>query len=57
MAGLDINVLRGVGTLFAMLAFLGIVFWACDRNRRAAFDDAARLPLEEDAIDPAGRQP
>jgi cytochrome c oxidase cbb3-type subunit IV len=40
--------LQGLGTLVAMLAFIGIVAWAWSRRRQADFDHAASLPLEED---------
>jgi cytochrome c oxidase cbb3-type subunit 4 len=40
--------LQGLGTIVAMLAFIAIVAWAYSRRRQADFEDAARLPLEED---------
>jgi len=43
-----LNLLRGIGTALAMLAFVSVVVWAWSRRRREAFDAAARLPLEED---------
>jgi cytochrome c oxidase cbb3-type subunit IV len=43
-----LNLLRGLGTALAMLAFMGVAAWAWSRQRRDAFDAAARLPLEED---------
>jgi cytochrome c oxidase cbb3-type subunit 4 len=48
---MDINDLRSAVTVISLLLFLGLVGWAWDRRRRAAFDEAARLPfLEEDAV-------
>ncbi len=44
-----LNLLRGLGTALAMLAFISVAVWAWGQRRRDAFDDAARLPLEEDA--------
>ena len=44
----DLNTIRTTITVLAMLAFLGIVAWAWSSRRRADFDAAARLPLEED---------
>lgn len=44
-----LGVMRGLATLFAMLAFLAICAWAWSRRRQRKFDAAARLPLEEDA--------
>lgn len=43
-----LSLLRGLGTVFAMLAFIGIVAWAWSARRKADFDAAAALPLEED---------
>lgn len=43
-----LGVLRGFATLFAMLAFVAVCAWAWSRRRRQKFDDASKLPLEED---------
>ena len=43
-----VGILRGVATLLAMLAFVGVCLWAYSRRRREQFDEAANLPLEED---------
>jgi cytochrome c oxidase cbb3-type subunit IV len=43
-----LNLLRGVATVLAMLAFLSVVAWAWSRRQRDSFDAAAQLPLEED---------
>ncbi|MBU3672069.1 MAG: cbb3-type cytochrome c oxidase subunit 3 [Sinobacteraceae bacterium] len=43
-----LGVLRGLATLLAMLAFVGVCVWAYSRKRRSRFDAAAQLPLEED---------
>jgi cytochrome c oxidase cbb3-type subunit 4 len=45
---MDIGTLRGLGTLLAMLAFVGVAWWAWSGRQRARFDEASRLPLEED---------
>jgi cytochrome c oxidase cbb3-type subunit IV len=45
---MDVNDLRSAVTLLSLLCFLGIVAWAWQRRRRAAFDEAAALPLAED---------
>jgi cytochrome c oxidase cbb3-type subunit 4 len=46
---MDVGLAGAVGTILAMAAFLGVVAWAWSRKRKADFDAAARLPLEEDA--------
>lgn len=38
----------GLITLLLMLIFLGIVVWAYSSKRKKGFDEAARLPLEDD---------
>ena len=43
-----INDVRSVMTVVMFLVFLGIVFWAYSKKRKRAFDEAARLPFEED---------
>ena len=43
-----VGIVRGVATLLAMLAFVGVCLWAYSRRRREQFDEAANLPLEED---------
>jgi cytochrome c oxidase cbb3-type subunit 4 len=45
---MDINTLRAGITVAALIAFLGIVAWAWSSRRRADFEAAARLPLDED---------
>ncbi|MBK7660647.1 MAG: cbb3-type cytochrome c oxidase subunit 3 [Betaproteobacteria bacterium] len=45
---MDINTIRTSITVLAMIAFLGIVAWAWSSGRRADFDAASRLPLDED---------
>lgn len=49
MEYLDIGLLRGLLTVLLMAAFLGLCVWAFSRRRKADFDEAARLPLEDDA--------
>lgn len=43
-----LNILRGIATILAMGAFIAVVLWSWSRRRRESFDEAARLPLEED---------
>jgi cytochrome c oxidase cbb3-type subunit 4 len=48
MARLDMGLVRGIATVFALLAFVAVVLWAYSKRRREAFRSAALLPLEED---------
>jgi len=44
----DINDLRGLSTVFVMIAFVGIFWWAFAPSRRKKFDDAANLPFADE---------
>ncbi len=45
---MDINTLRSIITVLAFVIFIGIVLWAYSERSKAAFDEAARLPFDED---------
>lgn len=47
---MDVNTLRSIITLVCFLAFLGIVWWAYGRKRKARFDEAANLPFADDEM-------
>ncbi len=47
---MDINDLRGLSTLFLMLAFIGMCIWAYSRKRKQAFDEAAHLPFADEEL-------
>lgn len=47
---MDINDLRGLSTLFLMLSFVGLCFWAYSSKRKASFDEAANLPFADDEM-------
>ena len=54
---MDINTIRAGVTVAALITFLGIVAWAWSSRRRADFDAAARIPLDEDdAATPGEKQ-
>lgn len=42
------GILRGVVAAVLLVAFIGLWLWAYSARRRAMFDNAARLPLEDD---------
>jgi cytochrome c oxidase cbb3-type subunit 4 len=44
----DINDLRSLVTVLAFAAFVGIVWWAYSGKARRGFEEAERLPFEED---------
>ncbi len=47
---MELNDLRAVMTVISFIVFVGIVVWAMAGRRRAAFDEAARLPFLDGEI-------
>lgn len=45
---MDINFLRGISTIFVMVAFLWITWWAFSKKQKSSFDDAANLPFADE---------
>jgi cytochrome c oxidase cbb3-type subunit IV len=45
---MDVNTLRTILTLICFILFLGIVAWAWSSGTRTRFEDAARVPLNDD---------
>jgi cytochrome c oxidase cbb3-type subunit 4 len=45
---MDMVMLRSVLTLLVFLVFLGIIAWAWSSRRKADFDEAARLPFDDE---------
>ncbi|HEY8856698.1 MAG TPA: cbb3-type cytochrome c oxidase subunit 3 [Rugosibacter sp.] len=46
---MDINDLRSVITVLLFLIFIGIVWWAYSDRRKQAYDQAARILLDDDS--------
>ncbi|MDD5029005.1 MAG: CcoQ/FixQ family Cbb3-type cytochrome c oxidase assembly chaperone [Rhodoferax sp.] len=44
----DINSLRSMATVVGLVTFIGIIAWAYARSNAADFEQAARLPFEQD---------
>ena len=55
---MDINTLRSIITVLAFAIFIAIVLWAYSDRSKASFDQAARLPFDEDEdrIEDGGRK-
>ena len=47
---MDINDLRGISTLFLMVTFIGVCFWAYSSKRKQVFEDAANLPFADEEL-------
>jgi cytochrome c oxidase cbb3-type subunit 4 len=41
------ELVHGIWTLVLLIIFIGIVAWAYSSRRKSRFDEAARLPLED----------
>lgn len=47
--------IRGLGTLVVMIAFIGLILWVFSPRRKAEFDDATMLPFADEPQ--AGSEP
>ncbi|MEJ8850660.1 cbb3-type cytochrome c oxidase subunit 3 [Variovorax rhizosphaerae] len=45
---MDLTTLRIMATVACFLVFLGILAWAFSRRNTERFEEAARLPFEQD---------
>ena len=46
---MDINDLRSIFTVLALITFVGIVWWAYSDRRKKTYDEAALMPLDDDS--------
>ena len=46
---LNVNDLRSIMTVLTFLVFVGIVWWAYSGHRKTVYEEAARLPLDDDS--------
>lgn len=44
----DINTGRTLATVLGFVAFIGIVVWAFAKKNSSGFDEAAKLPFDQD---------
>lgn len=47
---MDQGTMQGIGTILAMIAFLGICWWAFSKHKKKDFDEASKLPFDEDEL-------
>jgi cytochrome c oxidase cbb3-type subunit 4 len=45
---MSLTLFQALWTIVVMVTFLGIVAWAFSSKRKSAFDEAARLPFEDE---------
>lgn len=48
---MDINDLRGLSTVLAMIAFIAVCVWAYSGKRKQKFEEAANLPFADEQDD------
>jgi cytochrome c oxidase cbb3-type subunit 4 len=44
---MDINIIREAVTVVSFIIFMGILLWAYGKGSKRGFDEAARIPFEE----------
>jgi cytochrome c oxidase cbb3-type subunit 4 len=45
---MNFTLIQSLWSIVILITFLGIVFWAYSSHRKAAFDEAARLPFDDE---------
>ena len=45
---MSFTLFQSLWTIVVMIIFLGIVWWAFSSKRKSAFDEAARVPFEDE---------
>jgi cytochrome c oxidase cbb3-type subunit 4 len=44
------HIYQSIWTVIVFVLFVGIVIWAWSSKNKAAFDEAARIPMEDDQV-------
>ncbi|MEN5035897.1 cbb3-type cytochrome c oxidase subunit 3 [Pseudomonas sp. TWI929] len=44
---MDIGMIRGLGTVVVMVAFVGLALWVFNPRRKKDFDEATQLPFAD----------
>ena len=47
---MDQGTMEGIGTLLAMIAFLGVCWWAFSKHKKKDFEEASHLPFDEEEL-------
>ncbi|QXH45353.1 cbb3-type cytochrome c oxidase subunit 3 [Pseudomonas xanthosomatis] len=45
---MDIGMIRGLGTVVVLVAFVGLALWVFSPRRKQDFDEATQLPFADD---------
>tara|TARA_R110001592_G_scaffold83616_2_gene247636 strand:- start:17928 stop:18095 length:168 start_codon:yes stop_codon:yes gene_type:complete len=49
---MDQGTLQGIGTILAIIAFLGVCWWAFSSHKKKDFEEAAQLPFSDEQESP-----
>lgn len=52
---MDQGTMQGIGTILAMIAFLGVCWWAFSKHKKKDFDEASHLPFDDDELTSSDR--
>jgi cytochrome c oxidase cbb3-type subunit IV len=47
---MDSGIISGIVTVVFIVVFIGIVWWAYSKGNKQQFEEAGRLPFEEDNV-------
>ena len=47
---MSLSMFHSLWTVAVLAIFIGIIIWAFSKGRKTDFDEAARLPLEDDVL-------
>ena len=47
---MDFTLIQSLWSIVILITFLGIVLWAYSGKRKTAFDEAARLPFDDEVL-------
>lgn len=48
---MDQGTIEGIGTILVMVAFLGVCWWAFSKHKKKDFEEASRLPFDDDELE------
>jgi cytochrome c oxidase cbb3-type subunit 4 len=49
---MNYGLIHSIWTVLLFVLFIGIIVWAWSAKRKRGFDEAARLPLEDEDVTP-----
>ncbi|MCG7496337.1 CcoQ/FixQ family Cbb3-type cytochrome c oxidase assembly chaperone [Vibrio sp. Of7-15] len=50
---MDVGTIHSIWTVVLFVSFIGIVFWAYSKRRKASFEEAANLVFADEELDTA----